>query len=183
VENAKNLVIGGIITLIIGGLTYSFSRQDLIDNFTADTGLSQQQAEEFISSKLDEEGSSWEELGHEFSLASQSLQKIHNSIDCENLSSEEFLIIKEGVSLSCDEALEQIAQIANSAESVSVAYLKLSEDNVSRDDVRETVFYLDQFITDLDSPVLVPFISSSTIEDYKLSSSLNKSLLKTALEN
>src|SRR3989344_4955751 len=56
-NDLTKLATGAIITLIIGGTAYSFNQADVVKNFAEDTGLTQQQAEQYISGISEDE---WE---------------------------------------------------------------------------------------------------------------------------
>ena len=46
----KEAIFGTILTVVIGGAAYTVNKEDVVDNFADDTGLSQQQAEEYVDS-------------------------------------------------------------------------------------------------------------------------------------
>ena len=73
-------IIGTVITLVIGGTVYTFSQADVVKNFSKDTGLTQQEAEQYVSEIKDEDLASFGEIGSDFISDGQDIVKAAKSV-------------------------------------------------------------------------------------------------------
>ena len=55
--------IAGILTVVIGGTAYAVSQKDVVKNFSNETGLTQQEAQQYVESIPEDELASFDELG------------------------------------------------------------------------------------------------------------------------
>ena len=101
--NIKNIATGAIITLLIGGTAYTINQSDVIKNFSDDTGLTQEQAEQYINEIPEEELVSWGEIGSGYMSEGEELLDVAYEIDCANYEYE-----WESATLSCPEGKAQI---------------------------------------------------------------------------
>lgn len=177
-DSIKNIAIGGIITLVIGGGAYTFSQVDVAKNFANDTGLTQEQAENFINAIPEEELASWKEIGASEINDGQALTEVFHEIDCDNYEYE-----WESATLSCAEGKRQLEKLAKDSTQLGQAYIKLSSDSASDDDISETIRLLDQQNYDYKFEIVGAILDWSTIDQMKKTNSYNKALLKTALES
>lgn len=121
-----------------GGAAFTFSQQDVIDNFSNETGLTQEQAAQYINEIPEEELVSFDELGADYVSESQVTFDLANEIDCVNYEYE-----WESPTLTCSVAKAQLNQLGNSERSLGQAYIKLSADTASESDIRTVIRYLD----------------------------------------
>jgi len=47
-SKSKGGIIGAIVTVVVGSVTYSISRTAIVENFSRDTGMSKQEAEQYV---------------------------------------------------------------------------------------------------------------------------------------
>lgn len=47
-DGIKKLIAGSILTLVVGGATYTFTQEDLTNNFANETGMTQEQASDYV---------------------------------------------------------------------------------------------------------------------------------------
>ena len=174
----KNIITGTVITLLIGGASYTISQSDIIQNFAEDTGLTQEQAEEYINEISEEELASWDQIGSEFINDGKVLFDVLYEIDCENYEYE-----WESATLSCLEAKTQLDKLARDTSSLGQAYMKLGSDSASEDDIAETIRLIDRLNSDYQLEVVSITLDWSTIDETKKTNSYNKALLKAALES
>ena|SRR3989344_6538925 len=177
-NDLTKLATGAIITLIIGGTAYSFNQADVVKNFAEDTGLTQQQAEQYISGISEDELASFDELGADEISLGQGLLSSASKIDCVNYEYE-----WESGTLSCSEGKAQINKIARDSISLGQAYIKLVSDSASKNDISATIGLIDQQNDSLESQILISLIDRATIDEMKQTNSYNKALLKAALES
>jgi len=80
-----NIIIGGIVTIIIGGVSYNVSKSDIVKNFAINTGMNQGQAEQYINTIPENELVSWKEIGQELiDDGNYIINLIDEKIDCIN---------------------------------------------------------------------------------------------------
>ena len=80
----KDLIKGGIITLLIGGSAYTISQSDVIKNFADDTGLTQEQAEEYVNNISEDELFSFDKIGADLIDEGKEIDSLTPEIDCVN---------------------------------------------------------------------------------------------------
>ncbi|HCC05446.1 TPA: hypothetical protein DEP58_04045 [Patescibacteria group bacterium] len=179
-DSIKNIATGTILTLIIGGTAYSFSQVDVVQNFANDTGLTQEQAQQYIDEIPEEDLASWEVIGSEFITEGQDLITFVDDIDCDT-----YDYPWESASFSCLEGKNQIEKIGRDSLSLGQAYTKLDSDSASEDDIRETIKRIDELNADYELAVVkILFISDpSVIDETKKTNSYNKAILKAVLES
>ncbi|MCU0678451.1 MAG: hypothetical protein MUF19_02605 [Candidatus Pacebacteria bacterium] len=177
-DNIKNIITGGIITLVVGGAAFSFSQQDVINNLSEDTGMTEEQAEQYVNNIAPEDLVSWSEVGNSFLAESKETRTAADGVDCEN-----FDYDWQSTTLTCTQGKEQLLLIAATEEKVGNAYLQLDTENATKEDMQLVINYLDQLNTQYGLEVSRRAFDSAVIEDMKMTNSYNKSLLKAALES
>lgn len=174
----KELVAGGVITLVIGGGAYTVNQSDVINNFAEDTGMTQQQAETYVNQISDEELVPYEELGQDYIDDGQEMISYASSIDCYN-----YTYDWESPYLSCYQGKQQIDQIGRNEIALGKSYQVLGSDNASRIDISTTILHIDRVIADHNLEIVSQLYSYSDLEDSKNTNHYNKALLETALES
>ncbi|MEN9921090.1 MAG: hypothetical protein RLZZ517_68 [Candidatus Parcubacteria bacterium] len=176
-NNIKNAVIGGVITLLVGGTAYTISQTDVAKNFANDTGLTQEQAEQYVNNVKEEDLASWDTVGSSFITDGQEILEIAKGIDCQNYEYE-----WESTSLTCIEGKMQMNKFANNSILLGKAFKKLDVDGATKDDMRETIILIDQMNSNFKFEIVTSLLSASEIDEMKKTNSYNKSLLKTIVE-
>lgn len=177
-DNIKSIVVGGIITLIVGGGSYTFSQVDFAKNFAGDTGLTQEQAEEYINSVSEEELVSWSEVGSSYIEEGEMLIDSVKEIDCLNYEYE-----WESAALSCEKGKIQLEKVGKDSKLLGQMYIRLDSDSATEKDMSEVIRLIDQYNSDYNFEIIGWMMDSSEIEEEKKTNLYNKALLKTALES
>lgn len=177
-NSIKNIITGTIITVVIGGTAYTVSQSDIIKNFADDTGLSQEQAEQYVNAIPEEDLVTFSELGNDLIDGGRGLLNMANDIDCINYEYE-----WESNTLSCPNAKEQINKIYRDTNSLGILFRKLDSDSASEEDIYETIRLIDQLNYDYQLEVADVLWDQPTIDGLKKTNSYNKALLKAALES
>jgi len=173
----NRLITGAIITVIIGGTAYTISQADVVKHFAADTGLTQEQAEEYVSSVSDDDLVPYDEVGSEYIADGQEILDSASEIDCVNYEYE-----WESASLTCYTGKIQISKIGRDEVALGQAYKKLDSESASRDDISKTIELIDIFNSDFDLRIVRNIFTQSEIDEIKKTNSFNKAMLQAALE-
>ncbi len=112
----KDIASGTIITLIIGGAAYTVSQSDIIDNFASETGLTQEQAEQYVNEIPEDELMSYNEAGSDMLAVSQIFLDSVKEIDCLNYTYE-----WETPDLSCSEGKTYIRKLGNESNKLGLS--------------------------------------------------------------
>ena len=173
----KKAIIGGIITLVIGGTGYTISQSDVVSNFAKNTGMSQQQAQQYVNNSQNNLAS-FSKVGQDFVSDGNSL--LNTSIDCQNYTYEWVTS-----SLSCEEGKSDLQTIGNDEVQLGYCYQALGTDlgSASRSKISECINDIDAVDTSYDLPLAVSVIGSSKITDLKNNNLYNKSVLQSALNS
>lgn len=177
-DNIKSIATGTIITLLIGGTAYTINQGDVIQNFSEDTGLSQEQAEQYINEIPEEEFASWNLIGSDFINMGQEFISGLTEVDCVNYEYE-----WESAILSCSEGRTQMDKLGRDSISLGQAYKKLGSESASEDDISKTIMFIDQLNFDYQLEIVNTILDPSEIDEMKKTNSYNKALLKTILES
>lgn len=170
--------IAGIITLIIGGTVYSVSQSDVVSNFSAETGLSQKEAEAYLENIPEDELVSFDVLGAELISDGEEVLSIATEIDCAD-----YYYDWETESLSCEEGKSQFRQFGESEIALGQAYQVLSSDSASKDDIRAVIWHLDRMNERYNSEIIVQLMDSSDRDEAIKTNLFNKALLQAALDS
>ena len=176
--NIKEAIVGTVVTVIVGGTAYTVTQSDIVDNFAEDTGLSQEQAEEYVNSIDEEELATFDEIGSFLIKDGEDLLEIATGIDCINYEYE-----WESTTLSCDQGKEQLNKIGNNTISLGQAYRKLDTDSASEEDISITIDFIDVVQEDYNYEIVKSILDDEFIEEQRKTSSYNKALLEALLES
>jgi hypothetical protein len=177
-DNIKNVVTGGVITLLLGGTLYTFNQQDVINNFADDTGLPQEQAELYVNSVTDEDLATFTVIGTDYIDGSKETLAMANDIDCITYEYE-----WESSTLTCNMGVSQLKTIANSELMLGKSYVKMDSDDAVESDILTSIRYIDQLNSDYDLEISRAIFDTLSMDDIKKNNSYNKSLLKAAVES
>jgi len=175
-DYVKNIVGGGIITLVIGGAAFNFTQEDVVNNMADDTGLTQQQAEQYINAIPADELVSFTEVGSGYVAESIMTFQLADQIDCVDYEYE-----WETISLTCATGKKQLQQVGAAERSLGQAYIALGADAASESDIRTVIRYLDQLNQTYELPMSRVVLDTETIKELQLTNSYNKSVLRAAL--
>lgn len=171
-------IVKTVIVLTIGGTIYTFSQADVVKNFSRDTGLSQQEAEQYVSGIKEEDMAPFDEIGAEFVNEGQSLVDSAAGIDCTSYEYE-----WESPTMSCYEGKSQIEKIGNSEIALGNAYKIIATKEASEDDISLVISNIDILNDDLSLDIVSAILDPPTVDDIKKRNSYNKALLQAALDS
>ncbi|PIR62389.1 MAG: hypothetical protein COU65_03475 [Candidatus Pacebacteria bacterium CG10_big_fil_rev_8_21_14_0_10_42_12] len=171
-------VIKAVTVLVIGGTIYSASQTDIVDNFSKDTGLTQQEAEQYVSEISEEDLFSFSEIGSDFIEEGQELVGFAAEIDCDN-----YYYEWETSTLTCEQGKYQIKKFGNSEIILGRAYKVLDTEDASEEDIRWVIKNIDKLNKDFELEIISSVLDPPTIVDLKKTNSYNKALLTAALDS
>lgn len=175
---SKGGIIGGIITLVIGGTVFSVNQADIAKNFSKDTGMSQQQAEEYVENISKDELVPFDKVGSEFISDGQVILKAASDTDCVNYTYE-----WETSTLSCEEGKSQLKTLGNSEIALGNAYTKLASDTASTEDMSLVISLIDKVNANLNLKIVSQILDYPAIDEIRKTNSYNRALLQTALDS
>jgi hypothetical protein len=170
--------IAGIITLIIGGTVYSVSQADIVSKFSAETGMSQQEAEAYVESISDEELVPFDELGADFIAEGQEIIQIASEIDCVT-----YYYDWESETLSCEEGKSQFRKFGESEMALGKAYQAISSESASIEDIQAVIWHLDKVNENYNLEIMIALLDYSERDEAIKTNLYNKALLQAALES
>lgn len=174
----KGGIIGGIITLVIGGTIFTVSKADIAKNFSKDTGLSQEESQQYVENVTDDDLVPYGELGSDFISDGQDILTLASDIDCVN-----YLYEWETDTLSCEKGKSQLIRLGNDEIALGKAYTILASESASREDMSSTISLIDKLNTDFRLEIVSRILDSKTIDETRKTNSYNKALLQSALES
>jgi len=101
-------IIGGVIVTVIGGKTFAVSQTDIISNFSKNTGMTQQQAQQYVKNIPQNDLTSFSKVGQSFVSDGNSDLNGLSSIDCVN-----YTYQWETPSLTCSDGKNQLQTAGN----------------------------------------------------------------------
>lgn len=171
-------IIGAVITLVIGGTVYTFSQADVIKNFAKDTGLTQKEAEQYVSKIKDDDMKPYGELGSDFISEGEDMIEVANNIDCINYEYE-----WESYTLNCEEGKSQLRSLGNNEVTLGNAYKALESEEAGEDEIYSVIRNIDRLNNDLSLDIVIWMIDSQTLDELKKTNSYNKAMLQAALDS
>ncbi len=174
----KGGIITGIISLVIGGTVFSVSQADIVKNFSKDTGMSQEAAEQYVEQISEDSLVPYDELGSDYISDGKDIISFVSEIDCENFSYD-----WETTTLSCEEGKSQLSKLGNSEIALGKAYIILASELASTEDINEAVRLIDKLNTDLKLDIVSYMYDYSVIDEIRKTNSYNKAVLQAALDS
>lgn len=171
-------IIGGIITLIIGGTVYSVSQGDIVNIFSEETGMSQSEAERYVENISDDELVSFDELGSDFISSGEEILSMASEIDCVN-----YYYEWETDTLPCEEGKSQIKIFGDSEVALGEAYQVLSSESATTDDIYSVIRLIDKVNENYSLEIVVKLLDYSYIDEAIKTNLYNKALLRAALDS
>ncbi len=171
-------VIKAVTVLAIGGTIYSVSQSDIAKNFSADTGMTQEAAEQYIENIDESDLASFDEIGSNFISDGENILELSYELDCVNYEYE-----WESPTMTCSEAKTQLERIGNSEVSLGNSYQQLDAENADEDDIRATINNIDRLNGDLNLEIVTAILDPNLITETKNTNSYNKALLQAALDS
>lgn len=176
--NLRNIIGGTVITLVIGGTAFSVSQTDIVDNFASDTGLSQEQAEQYIDSIEEEDLIDYNELGDIFVEDGTEMLVYVEEIDCMNYEYE-----WESTTLSCDEGKIQFEKIAIDTIALGEAYRKIDEGQIVKANITNAIELIDVLNSDYNLEFAIKVLDPETLDEERKTNSYNKAVLQAILQS
>jgi len=170
--------IAGIITLIIGGTIYSINQKDVVNNFSEETGMTKNEAEQYIENIPDEELVSFEELGLSMIEDGEFILDIASEIDCIN-----YYYEWETDKLSCGEGKSQLIKFGESEISLGKAYISLSYESASTKDINKAIDLIEIVNNNYSLEIIEELIDYADIDESIKTNLFNKALLQAALDS
>ena len=174
----KEAVVGGVLTVIIGGTAYTINKEDVVNNFADDTGLTQQQAEDYVNSVDEEDLIPYDKLGADYVTDGNEVLSSAGDIDCANYDYE-----WETPTLSCEEGKDQLEELGRDEIDLGNAYIKLSSESATSADITATINILDEVNDNYEFEIVDFILDANTISESKKSNSYNKATLEAALKS
>jgi len=174
----KGGIIGGIITLVIGGTIFTVKQADIVKNFSKDTGLSQKEAQQYVENVTEDDLVSYDKLGSDFISDGQDVLNLTYDIDCINYHYE-----WETNTLSCKKGRSQLIEFGNDEIALGKAYTILASESASREDMSSVISLIDRLNADLSFGIVSKILDSQSIDEIRKTNSFNKAVLQSALES
>jgi len=174
----KELVAGGVITLVIGGTAYTVSQADVAKNFADDTGLTTQEAEQYVNGVTEEDLVSYDVLGTSYVADGQQLIDSANKIDCINYEYEWAASV-----LACEDGKAHLLKTGGDEILLGEAFIKLNTNAASRQDITSTIELLDTANENYRHEIFAKVIGEASVDETMKNNSYNKALLKAALDS
>lgn len=178
-DDIKSKVIGGAIVLVLGGTGFAVTQGDVVNNFAAETGMSQEQAQQYVEDskdKLDSFGN----IGKELVSSGEDVLSSAKDINCD-----EYTYEWETASLSCNDGKSQLQYIGSKEVSLGQCYKDLDTDlgSNAKTRINECIRDIDDLNMAYDKPAASSIFGNDYVSESKTTNLYNKSVLKSALES
>lgn len=169
-------ILAGTAVLVIGGATYTINQADVVANFASSTGLSQQEAEQYVTQISEDDLVSFNEIGTTHIEEGQDLLKVAADIDCFNYEYE-----WESLSLTCETGKAQLQELGKDSIALGHAYEKIGSESASETDIATTISLLSEVNSDYEFTMVENALDPASIDETKKTNSYNKAVLQAAL--
>jgi hypothetical protein len=173
-------IIGGVITLVIGGTVFAVSQSDIVSNFSKNSGMTQEQAQEYINNISESDLVSFSKIGQDFIDDGNILLDEARDVDCIN-----YTYGWESSLLSCQNGKNQLQKIGNNEIKLGNCYKSLDTDlgDLAKSKIGECILDIDTVNADFNLAIVAELMDANTITDLKNTNIYNKSILESALES
>lgn len=173
-------VVGGIVTLVIGGTTYAVSQTSVTQNFSKNAGVSQQQAQQYVNNLKQSDLESFSKVGDDLINDGNSVQTTLTTIDCDN-----YTYQWETPTLTCLSGKSQLQSIGNDEVMLGNCYKALDTNlgDTAKLKINECISDIDTVNGDYQLPIAAANIDSKTLTDTTNANNYNKSVLQAALQS
>lgn len=176
--SVKDIVVGGVLTVIVGGTAYTVSQADIIDNLANETGMTQQEAKEYAE-KAEKEGLvEWTEVGNSHIEEGKAALDLADQLDCNQYEYE-----WETATLSCSQAIVQLRTYGNNSVSLGNSYKKLDNDSSGIPEINATIRHIDTLTSSLQFEIIRSVLDASQLTEMRNINAYNKSVLKAVLDS
>ena len=178
-EIIKKVVGGGIALLVIGGVGFTISQADVVNNLAEETGMTQEQAQQYVDESQGQL-ESFAKIGQDTIDSGNEAIRVANSIDCVSYEYE-----WESASLSCNEGKGQLSRLGNSEVALGECYKTLDTDlgKAARSRIEECIAAIDAVMSSHGAPIVQFMISDEDLAESKKANAYNKSVLRAALQS
>ncbi len=172
-------IVGGVVTLVIGGTAYTVSQTSVVNNFSKNTGMTQQQAQNYVHNAQNNL-QSFSKIGQSFVSDGNTILGEANQIDCNNYS-----YTWQTDTLGCTDGQNELQTIGNDEVTLGNCYISLGSDlgSASQSEINDCVNDIDSVNSDYNLPIATQLISSSDLSANKDTNIYNKSVLQAALQS
>lgn len=177
-EIIKKIVGGGAAVLLIGGTSFMISQADVANNFAEETGMDQQQAQEYVENAQGEL-ESFEDVGQDYIDDGNEVLANANGLDCVN-----YMYDWESDSLSCEDGRAQLLDIGAKEVALGECFVSLGGDlgDVVRSKIQECIEKIDAMMATLEYAIVPVLIGTEYLTEMRHSNAYNKSVLRAALD-
>lgn len=174
----KEKLIGGIVVLVIGGTSFAVRQKDVVNNFAEETGMSQQQAQQYVENSEDNLDS-FSVIGKELVKDGNDVIDIASDIDCR------YEYEWETSELSCPEGKSQLNAFGEDELSLGNCYISLDDDlgAQAKPKMSECIAAIDKLNSSLEMPITDDVLDDAAVTEIKNGNLYNKSVLRAALES
>ena len=173
----KKTIVGGLITLILGGTAFTISQSSVVNNFAKNSGMSHQQAQQFVNNSQ-KNLQSFSKIGQALVSDGNKILSTSSGIDCVNYTYQWVTS-----SMSCSEGVNELQTIGNNEIQLGNCYEALGSNlgNAAKSKISECINDIDTVETSYNLPIAVELISSNQLTRFRDSNLYNKSVLQAAL--
>ncbi len=177
-DNVKGWIAGTIITLVIGGTAYTFNQEDVVKNFADETGMTQEQAEQYINTIPEDELDTFTVIGTSFITDGTAMRTEVQNIDCEKNEYE-----WQSEILTCAMGKRQLTKIADDMIAFGHVFQKLDTDEATEQDIQEAIRLIDQMVRNNRLAVSKAIWTQEELDEENRGHAYNKALLQAALDS
>ncbi len=170
-------IIGAIATLVVGGGVYSVRQADVVNNFAANTGMTQEQAQKYVSGIDQSSLTTFDKVGASLVSDGNLANDEASKIDCENYQYE-----WETKTLTCIEGKRQLSAVGQGEITLGKVYEKLNSDSATKDTMTEAINDIDALSSLYKSEVIKVMLDVAAINDITQTNAYNKSILQAAIQ-
>ena len=173
-------VIGGVIAMVIGGSAFAIGKSGVVSEFSRNTGLSQQQAQQYVNNIPKSDLVSFSKAGQSFIGDGNSILNQASNIDCLHYTYQWVTS-----TLSCQDGESQLQSAGNDEVTLGHCYVSLGTNlgNSAKSRMRECISDIDKVDLDYGLPVVTSILNNNESTTAKEANAYNKSVLQTALNS
>lgn len=167
----------GILIIVIGGTACTVGQKEIVENFSKETGMTEQESQQYIENISEDELISFYELSESHITTGQEVYKIATELDCDNYQYE-----WETETLSCIKGFSQLIIFGERNLDLGEIYKVLGTGYAFTKNYEEAIALIDLLNESLSSEIMVALLGENSIEEMITTNLYNKAILQTEVE-
>ena len=160
--------------IVLFGTACDSSQKAVVKNFSEETGMTQQESQQYIENISEDELISYYELSKSHTATGEEIFNIVLELDCDN-----YIYEWETLTLSCLKGMSELVTFGNINTNLGEIFKVMGDGYSFTKDYKEAITLIDKLNESLKSEIMVALLDENIIEEMIKTNLYNKSIIQT----